>query len=123
MVKVAFVLCVMLVTVVLCAQEAPEIAFTSPLESSTVANQVRLEVAIDPALGQGTVNYYLDLPSPPTVPKDWEKYIIGGSNFSPYSILWNATETSEGRHTITAVAALKDGKQVTATVTVAVQTE
>ena len=123
MVKSVLVLCMMLLAVVLCAQQAAEIAFTSPLESATVANQVRLEVALDPALGPGTVNYYLDLPSPPTVPKDWEKYVIGGSNFPPYSILWNATGTSEGRHTITAVAALKDDKQVTATVTVAVQTE
>lgn len=110
-----------LIAWVMLAQAPAEMTFVAPQEGAVVAGQTRLEVALDEALGDATVNYYLDLPSPPQVPEDWQNYVIGGSNFRPFSLTWNVGSATEGRHTLTAVATLADNKQVAKTVTVVVQ--
>ena len=100
---------------------AADIAFVSPGEGATVTGPVRLELSLAESLGNAKVNYYLDLPSPPEVPKEWEKYVIGGSNMRPFALVWDASLVPEGRHSITAKAYLDGDKEASATVTVFVQ--
>ena len=97
------------------------IQFLYPRDGDTIAGKTRLQVDVRDSLGRATVNYYLDLPSAPEVPEEWELYVLGGSNFRPFRLLWDTTRVEEGRHTLTAVARLESGEEFSSTVSVFVQ--
>jgi len=97
------------------------LSFVSPQEGNTVAGLVRLETRLPDDLGQGTLNYYLDLPDVSEVPENWQDYVLGGSNARPFFLVWDSADVSEGRHSLTAVCTLDTGEVLRTTITVFVQ--
>jgi len=97
------------------------LSFRFPLDGTTVAGSLRIETYLPDRFGPATTCYFLDLPDPGEIPEDWHTYVLGGSNFRPFSVLWNAEDAEEGRHTLTAVTTLDSGEVFRASITVFVQ--
>ncbi|PYS12164.1 MAG: hypothetical protein DMG15_15320 [Acidobacteria bacterium] len=71
----------------------PTITLTSPINGATVVGTITLTVTASDNVGVGGVQYYLD-----NVPLGAEQTV------SPYSMSWNTTTTTDGAHTLQAVA-------------------
>src|SRR5207249_1637211 len=71
----------------------PTITLTSPINGATVVGTITLTVTASDNVGVGGVQYYLD-----NVPLGAEQTV------SPYSMSWNTTTTTDGAHTLKAVA-------------------
>ncbi len=84
---------------------APTVAITNPIAGAAITGVVNLAVNAVDNTGVQKVDYYRD-----------GNVLLGTDNTSPYSINWDTTSTTNGAHTLIAVATDLAGNTTTSTV-------